>query len=147
MTLAGKNDDGRLGSVLGVDSTGVEDLAPPNKDIIEAPSREVPIPGGRVPIKFGTVGSGLDVVRSVWPSEEHMFSSQTIDLRTVLPHRPLVHEVGPPNRVPPGILAKHPVDVILLDSSDGSFWEHWLTKVPAATRPRVLALASTPDGL
>jgi hypothetical protein len=76
-----------------------------------------------------------------------MFSSQTIDLRTVLSHRPLVHEVGPPNRVPPGILAKHPVDVILLDSSDGSFWEHWLTKVPAATRPRVLALASTPDGL
>jgi hypothetical protein len=117
MTLAGKNDDGRLGSVLGVDSTGVEDLAPPNKDIIEAPSREVPIPGGRVPIKFGTVGSGLDVVRSVWPSEEHMFSSQTIDLRTVLPHRPLVHEVGPPNRVPPGILAKHLVDVILLEGT------------------------------
>jgi hypothetical protein len=37
MTLAGKNDDGRLRDDMEVDSTGVVDLAPPNEDIIEAP--------------------------------------------------------------------------------------------------------------
>jgi hypothetical protein len=74
---------------------------PPN-DVIEAPSREVPVVGRVTKIRFGTVGSGFDLARLAWPTDEHVFSSQTSDLSDMLPNRPQVPEVGPPGRLKVG---------------------------------------------
>jgi hypothetical protein len=47
---------------------------PPN-DAIKVPSREEA--GRTATIRFGPVGTGFDLARLAWPSEEYSFSSQT----------------------------------------------------------------------
>jgi hypothetical protein len=117
-------------------------------DLVAAPTRLVQPPSpsaARALLRFGTVGSGLDVIRSVWPQGQHVFSSQSSDLDTVLPRRPGTVELGPPGRVPIGQLVATPVDVLWVDLTEFDRWETWIERAHAAgTAPKAVAWVTNP---
>jgi hypothetical protein len=120
---------------------------PPN-DVIEAPGREVPVVGRATKIRFGTVGSGFDLARLAWPTEEHVFSSQTSDLGDMLPNRPQVPEVGPPGRLKVGFLqGDNRVDVLLIDLLDDTSWTRIVERAEVNARPQAVVVATSADTL
>jgi hypothetical protein len=120
-------------------------------DIGEAPTRHVhqkPPEIARPALRYGTIGSGLDVGRLVWPRGHHVFSSQTTSLEKVLPRRPTTRELGPPDRVLSDQLQSTPVDVLLVDVTSGSHWERWLQGVSGTKfAPKVIAQSLPPGFL
>ena len=67
-------------------------------DVIEAPSRTIQVPTDDRRLRYGTIGTGLDLGRLVWPKDHHIFSSQAVpqeDLKSQLPGRNTVKELGP----------------------------------------------------
>jgi hypothetical protein len=73
-------------------------------------------------VTYGTIGTGLDLGRLVWPKDRHVFSSQTVsnqDLKGQLPGRlGEAKEMGPAGGVQKNILRTHPVDALLVDGID-----------------------------
>jgi hypothetical protein len=120
-------------------------------DIVGAPTQHVhqEPPGSAHPaLWFGTIGSGLDVRRLVWPCGEHVFSLQTTSLEGVLPGRPPTKELGPPGRVPADQLRRTPVDTLLVDTEDSEHWERWLRALDdMADAPKIIAQSLPPDYL
>ena len=49
-------------------------------DIMEAPTRSLPILSLGRKIRFGTIGLGLDLPRAIWPQENQVFSLQDPNL-------------------------------------------------------------------
>jgi hypothetical protein len=123
-----------------------------DQDIVEAHTRLVhqERPSlSQAHLRYGTVGTGTDVARLVWPQASHVFSSQSMDLASVLPGRPsAAAEIGPPGRVPTSQLHRTPVDILLVDQGVGADWERWVRAVERTkVAPSVVVLACTPDHL
>jgi hypothetical protein len=117
-------------------------------DILEAPGRQVhqPVQASHR-WRFGTLGTGLDIIRQVWLSAEHVFSSQTVELALKLEGRPGALEVGPPSRVKANILSKHPVDILSVDMVETDLWEGWVESAPATLRPKIIMDVTVPEQL
>lgn len=68
-------------------------------DVIEAPGRIIQVPTSDRRVRYGTVGTGLDLGRLVWPKDYHIFSSQAVsvhEMNSQLPGRPnSTKELGP----------------------------------------------------
>jgi hypothetical protein len=120
-------------------------------DIVEAPTRHVhqELPESNRPtLRFGTIGSGLDVARMVWPCSQHVFSSQTTSLIDTLPGRPSTKELGPPERVPKDQLLRTPVDALLVDVESAGHWERWVQAVSRTPKaPKIIAQSLPPEHL
>jgi hypothetical protein len=126
------------------------DLVPqdPPNDVIEAPSREVPMVGRAAKIRFGTLGTGFDLARQAWPSEQQVFSSQTTDMSELFPNRPKVPEVGSPGHLPVGFLqGEYQVDVMVVDLMDDTSWIRSVERTAVLTRPKVVVAATSADTL
>jgi hypothetical protein len=80
----------------------------PKTDILDIPGRTIQVPTNDRQVRYGTVGSGLDLGRLVWPKDKHVFSSQalpTLDIHKQLPGRATtVKELGPAGGVQKNIL-------------------------------------------
>jgi len=99
-------------------------------DIVEAPSRRVWSAADYYRrFRFGTVGTGLDIARLMWPHSQHVFSSQSVDLMDPLVGRPTTLELGPPGRVSNTILWKNPLDALVVDADGSREWRRWFAKV------------------
>jgi hypothetical protein len=117
-------------------------------DILEAPGRQIhqPVQASHR-WRFGTLGNGLDLIRQVWLSAEHVFSSQTVGIVSKLEGRPVALEVGPPSRVKANLLSKHPVNILLVDMVETDLWEGWIESAPAALRPKIIMDVTVPEQL
>jgi hypothetical protein len=93
-------------------------------------------------LKYGTIGTGLDLGRLVWPKDTHIFSSQSApkqDLAGQLPGRQgQVKELGPAGGVRKNVLRTNPVDVLLVDGIEHSEWGLWIDSVKLAERPKMI---------
>ena len=109
------------------------------KDVVEAPDKTVRFSDAqKVTWSYGTIGCGVELARTVWPEHEFLFSSQQ---KSVLETEgQAVHDLGPPNRVPRNILAKHPVDCLMIDGCKIEVWSPWISSVPADKRPSAILL-------
>lgn len=116
-------------------------------DIVGVPVRILPplVPNGRAKIRFGSIGPGLDLPRSVWSAECQVFSSQARNLLGMLGRRPPKLQVRKFDQLPKSFLGKHPVDALLLDC--GTSGDRFLSLVPALEltaaqlRPQVIVMA------
>jgi hypothetical protein len=98
-------------------------------DIVEAPARHVHQVGPTAaprPLRYATMGLGLDVRRLVWTEATHVFSSQGTDCSSLLPGCPPTRELGPPHRLPTNQFAQTALDVLLVDMDDSEAWERCL---------------------
>ena len=111
-------------------------------DVIEAPSRTIQVPTDDRRLKYGTVGTGLDLGRLVWPKDTHIFSSQSVlkqDLASQLPGRQTdAKELGPAGGVRKNVLRTNPIDVLLVDGVRYSEWGPWIDTVKLAERPKMI---------
>jgi hypothetical protein len=93
-------------------------------------------------VTYGTVGTGLDLGRLVWPKDCHLFSSQTgtkEDLQSQLPGRTgEAKELGPAGGVRKNILRVHPVDALLIDGIEYGTWGSWIDTVHLRERPKMI---------
>jgi hypothetical protein len=93
-------------------------------------------------VTYGTIGTGLDLGRLVWPKDRHVFSSQAVsneDLKGQLPGRSgEAKEMGPAGGVRKNILRTHPVDALLIDGIDYQEWGSWVESILMKERPKVI---------
>jgi hypothetical protein len=106
----------------------------------------------RKKMRFGTIGNGIDIARTAWPSAQHVFSAQGNDYSRQLPGRPDATEIGPIGRNSTQLLNKQPVDALLIEESGeisvkASFWEALVEKCTDILRPSYLLIAGDPAGL
>jgi hypothetical protein len=120
-------------------------------DIVEAPSRHVHQVGRTPtmrPLRYATLGMGLDVGRLVWTEAIHVYSSQCTDLDALLPGRPSTTEVGPPHRLRSDQFLHSPVDLLLMDLDDSEHWERCMEKaVGTEAAPTVILQCLPPEFL
>lgn len=111
-------------------------------DVIEAPSRTIQVPTDNRRLKYGTIGTGLDLGRLVWPKDTHIFSSQSVskqDLAGQLPGRlSKAKELGPAGGVRKNVLRTNPIDVLLVDGVGYSEWGKWIDTVRSEERPKMI---------
>jgi hypothetical protein len=111
-------------------------------DVIEAPGRTIQVPTNDRRVRYGTVGSGLDLGRLVWPKDHHVFSSQAVsvpDMERQLPGRPNgAKELGPAGGVKKNILRTHPVEVLLVDGIESQEWRKWIETIEFKEKPRII---------
>ena len=93
-------------------------------------------------MRYGTVGTGLDLGRLVWPKDHHVFSSQTMpnqDMEGQLPGRSTkVKELGPAGGVRKNVLRANPVDVLLIEQTSHRVWRVWIEAVSLKERPEAI---------
>jgi hypothetical protein len=111
-------------------------------DVIEAPGRIIQVPTSDRRVRYGTVGTGLDLGRLVWPKDYHIFSSQAVsvhEMNSQLPGRPnSTKELGPAGGVRKNVLRTHPVEVLLIDGVENQEWRKWVEAVRSEERPRII---------
>jgi len=111
-------------------------------DVIEAPSRIIQVPTDDRRLRYGTIGTGLDLGRLVWPKDTHIFSSQSAlkqDLASQLPGRQTTaKELGPAGGVRKNVLRTNPIDVLLVDGVRYSEWSSWIETVKLIERPKMI---------
>jgi hypothetical protein len=111
-------------------------------DVIEAPGRTIQVPTNDRRVRYGTVGSGLDLGSLVWPKDHHVFSSQAVsvpDMERQLLGRPNgAKELGPAGGVKKNILRTHPVEVLLVDGIESQEWRKWIETIEFKERPRII---------
>ena len=90
---------------------------PRDEDIVGAPLRNLPPLVATKKLRFGTVGTGMDLPRMVWSGETQIFSSQDTDMSEALGGRPKKKEVRKWDQLPTSFLRKNGVDVLLIDST------------------------------
>ena len=105
----------------------------PKSDILGTPGQTILVLTDDRWVRYGKVGTGLDLGRLVWPKDQHKFSSQTaaiMDMEEQLPGRDRkVPELGPAGGLKKNILRTHPVDVLLIDLIKHPVWRVWLETV------------------
>jgi hypothetical protein len=92
------------------------DLPTREADIVGAPLRNLPPLVITKKIRFGTVGMGMDLPRLIWSEESQIFSSQDVNMSTLLHSRPKKQEVRKWDQLPKSFLQRNPVDVLMLDA-------------------------------
>ena len=137
----GKSTDNGYGSERGKDSDLDGNMQSEKPDVIEAPGRTIRVPTSNRRVRYGTVGTGLDLGRLVWPKDCHIFSSQAVyiqELNSQLPGRPKsTKELGPAGGVRKNVLRTHPVEVLLVDGIENQEWRKWVETVKSDERPRI----------
>jgi len=102
-------------------------------DVIEAPGRTIQVPTRDRRVRYGTVGSGLDLGRLVWPKDHHVFSSQAVSIPDLKRHLPgrlnEAKELGPAGGVKKNVLRTHPVEVLLVDGIESQEWRRWIETI------------------
>jgi hypothetical protein len=108
------------------------------EDVLEAPdNKKMHIEDARKSSwSYGTIGVGMDLAHTVWPEQEFRFSSQQKPLGTT--EKTAAKALGPPNRVPPTILAQHPVDCLLIDACAIKVWSPWISLASFLKRPEAI---------
>jgi hypothetical protein len=110
--------------------------------VIEAPSRTIRVPTDNRQVTYGTIGTGLDLGRLVWPKDDHVFSSQTISKGELKAHFPgqngNVKELGPAGGVRANVLRTNPVDALLIDGVNYHAWGTWIESIGMVERPKVI---------
>jgi len=113
-------------------------------EILEAPPRVVGAGTRTEPIKFGTIGHGLDLPRLAWPHEQQAFSLQDMPLQGQLPNRPRRQEGKAFSAQPQDFLRRNPVEVLLIEGSardkNGTKLAKMIRRTPEANRPKVIAI-------
>jgi hypothetical protein len=100
------------------------------------------------PLRYATLGTGLDVGRLVWTEAIHVYSAQSTDLCELLPGRPRTQEVGPPHRLRSDQFRRAPVDFLLVDVDDSEHWERCLEEtVETDKAPTVILQCLPPEFL
>jgi hypothetical protein len=86
--------------------------------------------------------------RLVWPTEQHVFSSQARDLSKNLPGRPVpITELGPPKKVSSHVLNDHPVEFLFVDEEEPEVWIKWLMKTRCNLLPEAFIWMGPGDAL
>jgi hypothetical protein len=120
-------------------------------DIVEAPTRHVHQVGSKAalrPLRYATMGLGLDIGRLIWTEATHVFSSQSTDLSSLLPGRPLTQELGPPHRLRTNQFTHAALDMLLVDMDASEDWERCLVPtLETAAAPKVIVQCVSPDFL
>ena len=88
-------------------------------DVNAAPTRVLRLDQAKQSaIRFGTIGTGVDLFRDVLRREDHVFSAQRRDHSGSLPNRPSArHELGTAERTDSRTLDCHPVEVPLAEET------------------------------
>jgi hypothetical protein len=144
-TVVGKNtgetcDEGSAKDLVEPQDQG--QTKEPESDILGTPGRTILVPTDDRRVRYGTVGTGLDLGRLVWPKDQHKFSSQTVpiaDMVAQLPGRSSqVKELGPAGGIKKNVLRTNPVDVLLIDQIQHPVWRCWLESVRLTERPEAI---------
>ena len=91
-----------------------------NPDLIVAEARRLVFRKDLAKIRFGTVGSGLDLFREVWLQEEHVFAAR-LHQHSCLPDAPQAHcQCSCRNAPTKHMLQDHEVDVLVVDGMEFS---------------------------
>ena len=120
ISTVGKNTEVLCGNESREDSRKprIDEQTLPQRDILDVPGRTIQVPTDDRQVRYGTVGSGLDLGRLVWPKDTHVFSSQAMDpkiMQEQLPGRDTtVKELGPAEGVRKNVLRANPIDVLLI---------------------------------
>ena len=123
-------------------------------DVNAAPTRVLRLDQAKQSaIRFGTIGTGVDLFRDVSRREDHVFLAQRRDYSESLPNRPSArHELGTAERTDSRTLDRHPVEVLLVeerlrDNQNRRPWERWLTACEEKNRPDLAALLEDPKAM
>jgi hypothetical protein len=104
----------------------VGNLEATSNDVLEVPDASVKLPSARAIWTYGTIGLGIDHVPGVWKDHKHCFASHRHE---ILPsHASQATQLGPPGRVKPNVLNKHPVDCLLVEGHEPSLWKPWIER-------------------
>ncbi len=114
-TVVGKNtgetcDEGSAKDLVEPQDQG--QTKEPESDILGTPGRTILVPTDDRRVRYGTVGTGLDLGRLVWPKDQHKFSSQTVpiaDMVAQLPGRSSqVKDLGPAGGIKQNVIRTNP---------------------------------------
>jgi len=118
-------------------------------------------------LRFGTSGTGRNLFSEVWSAEHHVFAAegrrqlvkQSQDGVTVTqqPEQRGPVNIGCPRQAPVTVLQDHPVDVLIVESSEddstsgtkmgSSYWEQWLVSCTEPSRPDLVLVCADSEEL
>jgi hypothetical protein len=116
-------------------------------DVIEAPSRRIELQHDRIAWSYGTVGTGLDLMGTLWPEDNHKFSCQQRFITPKVKSKDQTQQLGSPQRVKPTFLNEQRVNALLIDLCKPETWIGWLEHTKAHLLPGIVVYSSNTSNL